>query len=34
MLFANSDLSGISILEKAEYRGIAASQKAFGTLHR
>jgi hypothetical protein len=33
ILFANSDLSGISIFEEAQYRGIEAAQKVLRKLH-
>lgn len=32
LLFANSDLSGFSIFEEAQYRGVRAAQKALATL--
>jgi hypothetical protein len=32
ILFANSDLSGFSIFEEAQYRGIVAARKVLGTL--
>jgi glycine/D-amino acid oxidase-like deaminating enzyme len=31
-LFANSDLSGFSIFEEAQYRGVRAAERALGTL--
>lgn len=34
LLFANSDLSGFSIFEEAQYRGVRAAQKALATLGR
>ncbi len=33
ILFANSDLSGISIFEEAQYRGVVAAQKVLTKLH-
>ena len=33
ILFANSDLSGISIFEEAQYRGVEAAQKVLKKLH-
>ncbi len=33
ILFANSDLSGISIFEEAQYRGVEAAQKVLKRLH-
>jgi len=33
VLFANSDLSGISIFEEAQYRGVEAAQKILKKLH-
>jgi len=33
ILFANSDLSGISIFEEAQYRGVEAAQKVLSKLH-
>ena len=33
ILFANSDLSGISIFEEAQYHGVEAAQKVFKKLH-
>ena len=33
ILFANSDLSGISIFEEAQYHGVEAAQKVLGRLH-
>jgi hypothetical protein len=33
ILFANSDLSGISIFEEAQYRGVVAAQKVLSKLH-
>lgn len=32
LLFANSDLSGLSIFEEAQYRGIVAAERALATL--
>ncbi len=32
LLFANSDLSGFSIFEEAQYRGVKAADRAFGLL--
>ena len=34
ILFANSDLSGFSIFEEAQYRGIASADRALGFLGR
>lgn len=31
-LFANSDLSGFSIFEEAQYRGIAAAEKVLNAI--
>jgi hypothetical protein len=33
ILFANSDLSGISIFEEAQYHGVEAAQKVLRKLH-
>jgi hypothetical protein len=33
ILFANSDLSGISIFEEAQYHGVEAAQKVLKKLH-
>jgi hypothetical protein len=33
ILFANSDLSGISIFEQAQYHGVEAAQKVLKKLH-
>jgi hypothetical protein len=33
ILFANSDLSGISIFEEAQYHGVEAAQKVLLKLH-
>jgi len=33
ILFANSDLSGISIFEEAQYHGVEAAQKILKKLH-
>ncbi len=33
ILFANSDLSGISIFEEAQFHGIEAAQKVLRKLH-
>src|SRR5258708_19507483 len=33
ILFANSDLSGISIFEEAQYHGVEAAQKEIGRAH-
>jgi len=34
ILFANSDLSGISIFEEAQYHGVEAAQSVLRKLHR
>jgi hypothetical protein len=34
LLFANSDLSGFSIFEEAQYRGVKAAERALATLAR
>jgi hypothetical protein len=34
LFYANSDLSGISIFEEAQYRGVEAARKAIDSLGR
>jgi len=34
LLFANSDLSGFSIFEEAQYRGVKAAERALRRLSR